>query len=455
MNKWQRFFKIAKVDSDQQMVYGYASTSDLDSDGEVIKVDALAKALPEYLQFPTIREMHEPRAIGTTKEASVDKKGLYIGAKIVNKEAWNLVKEGVYKAFSIGGDVIKRVGNVIQELDLIEISLVDVPANKHATIEVWKRGKVSKDAETAYSMANLMIQVKDLISYYDFKGKDTKKLTNVLEMIKSLLITEAQEPEISNDDLFEGATVEELEGKINILKSINFGNNKVANLLREGVIMSMKIKAKKLKKVDDPKEEETTEETTESEDEETTTETSDEKAEEKTEKTEEEADDEEEAEEESEETSTEEAKGELATALKKIDSVNKTLEALNPSKVEKASKDVMKAVSSMAGSLAKVAETMVSLEGRIAKLEKTPAATKAKSAVVMKSINATGDETTETEEKPNSELAVKKARLAELGKIYNQIGKVEYAHKGYSQEAARLMGEIEVLEAKEANASQA
>jgi len=446
--KWERTFKIAKIDKEAQMVYGYASTGDLDSDGEIIKVEALEKALPDYLKFPTIREMHQPKAIGTTKEAVVDKKGLYVGAKIVSKEAWELVKEGVYKAFSIGGDVVKRAGNVIQELDLIEISLVDVPANKHATIEVWKRGKLSKDAETAYAMANLMIQVKDIISWYDYKGKDTKKLKKVLEIIKQILSVEANEPEgEKSEGIFEGKSAEELDAKIKALKSINFGNNNIANLLREGVILSM-TKAKKLTKAEG--DEEVQDENVESE--ETTAEDetldSEETEGDESEETEEE-DAEDEAEEAEEDTDSVES-GELNASMKKLDSVNKTLEKMNPAKKDEPSKNLVKAISSMAGSLAKVAETLVSLEGRVAMLEKTPAATKSKSAVVMKQIGDTSNNASDSDTKKESgELTQKKARLAELNKIYDQIGKQEFA-KRHSQEAARLMGEIEQLEKEKA-----
>jgi phage head maturation protease len=139
MNKFNRFIPISKADDEKRMVYGYASTPDLDSQGEIVALDALKAALPDYLKFPTIREMHQPSAVGTTKQAVIeDGKGLFIGAKVVDDNAWTKVKEGVYKGFSIGGSIVSKVDNIIQSLNLSEISLVDRPANAAAVITVYK-----------------------------------------------------------------------------------------------------------------------------------------------------------------------------------------------------------------------------------------------------------------------------------------------------------------------------
>lgn len=199
MDKFEKFVKITKIDKEERMVFGFASTDDLDSDGEVIKVSALEKALPSYMKFPTLREMHQPKAVGRTVSAQIKsgvKNGLYIGAKVVSDEAWKMVKEGVYPAFSIGGNVLKRVDKFIEELELVEISLVDVPANKSAVIELWKKDKAGSD----------------------------------------VVITTAQ--------------------KIELLEKMDFESNEVANALRRGVIALMK--NKELKKAEDQVEEDQT-----------------------------------------------------------------------------------------------------------------------------------------------------------------------------------------------------
>lgn len=135
------YLPIAKVDREQRMVFGYASTPTRDIQGEVIELDAIKDALPDYMAWRNIREMHGPSAVGVTKEANVDDKGLYIGAKIVDDDAWKKVVEEVYKGFSIGGDVTRRDGATITGLDLIEISLVDRPANPDCRIDVVKAAR--------------------------------------------------------------------------------------------------------------------------------------------------------------------------------------------------------------------------------------------------------------------------------------------------------------------------
>ena len=146
MHEMKVYLPLAKVDREQRMVYGYASTEALDSQGEVVRRQALAAALPEYMRFANIREMHQPSAVGVAKEAAIDEKGLWLGAKVIDDEAWKKVVEGVYKGFSIGGFVTSRDPRdptVITGIDLAEISLVDRPANPEARVELFKSAAVS------------------------------------------------------------------------------------------------------------------------------------------------------------------------------------------------------------------------------------------------------------------------------------------------------------------------
>ena len=146
MHEMKVYLPLAKVDREQRMVYGYASTEALDSQGEVVRRQALAAALPEYMRFANIREMHQPSAVGVAKEAAIDEKGLWLQAKVIDDDAWRKVVEGVYKGFSIGGFVTARDPRdpaVITGIDLAEISLVDRPANAEATFELFKSAAAS------------------------------------------------------------------------------------------------------------------------------------------------------------------------------------------------------------------------------------------------------------------------------------------------------------------------
>ena len=135
------FVPLEKHDEEKRLAIGYASTPALDSQGEIVKREAVEAALPDYMRFANVREMHQPSAVGVAQEADVDANGLRIAAKVVDDDAWEKVKQRVYKGFSIGGRVTSRDPNdarVITGLELTEISLVDRPANPEAIIDVYK-----------------------------------------------------------------------------------------------------------------------------------------------------------------------------------------------------------------------------------------------------------------------------------------------------------------------------
>lgn len=146
------YWPIAKVDAEQRMVWGYASTEAEDDQGECVSRDALAAALDDYMRFANIREMHRQSAVGVATEATVDDRGLYVGARIVDSEAWEKVVAGVYKGFSIGGRVTARDPadrRLITGLRLNEISVVDRPANPEAVFDCWKRAAAAAEQAAA------------------------------------------------------------------------------------------------------------------------------------------------------------------------------------------------------------------------------------------------------------------------------------------------------------------
>lgn len=134
------FAEIQRVDEDQRIVSGYAATEQRASDGLIVTREALADALDGYMAWANIREMHGPSAAGIAREATVDDTGLYLTAEIVDDLAWEKVKRGVYKGFSIGAKVTardKEDRTIVRGIDLREISLVDRPADPGAKIDLW------------------------------------------------------------------------------------------------------------------------------------------------------------------------------------------------------------------------------------------------------------------------------------------------------------------------------
>lgn len=150
------YAEIAKMEAQDDgtvKVWGYASSEAVDSDGEIIAAEAMKAAIPDYMKFGAVREMHGSNAAGTAIEINVEDDGrTFFGAHIVDPVAVTKVKTGVYKGFSIGGSVTARDElnkSQITGLKLTEISLVDRPANPDAVFTCFKADKPKDDEETA------------------------------------------------------------------------------------------------------------------------------------------------------------------------------------------------------------------------------------------------------------------------------------------------------------------
>jgi hypothetical protein len=147
------FLPLSKVERQPDgsvTVSGYASTPALDLDNEIVALAAVKKALPGYWEWRNIREMHQPSAVGVGKEANVDDRGLFLTAKITDPTAAQKCIDEVYKGFSIGGKKLAKNGNTITEIELVEISIVDRPANPECRIEVAKKFKERRPEAGGY-----------------------------------------------------------------------------------------------------------------------------------------------------------------------------------------------------------------------------------------------------------------------------------------------------------------
>ena len=159
MNGFNLYAPISKIDREQRMVWGWASTEKKDLQKEVMKSAAVEAALPDYMEWKNIREMHRPSAVGVAKTAEMrdlggnQGEGLWLGAHITDDTAWAKCipdedGDATYKGFSIGGEKLAKVGNEITEVRIVEISLVDRPANPECKIEVVKVASAPEDDVT-------------------------------------------------------------------------------------------------------------------------------------------------------------------------------------------------------------------------------------------------------------------------------------------------------------------
>jgi uncharacterized protein YoxC len=145
---------LTKVDEGRRIVSGFASLDNLDKQDDIVTTEASMAAFAKFRG--NIREMHQPSAVGKMVSFKEEKyfdpeskkfyKGVFVSAYISKgaQDAWEKVLDGTYTGFSIGGRMNKwddaydekadKTIRVIKEYDLIELSLVDSPANQFANI---------------------------------------------------------------------------------------------------------------------------------------------------------------------------------------------------------------------------------------------------------------------------------------------------------------------------------
>lgn len=135
-------------DGDQRTIEGWASTPDLDRYNEITDPQAFKGSLKTYLKNPVLFFGHESwnLPIGKVLSAKIKDGGLWVKAKISEGEdkVWGLIKEEILQTFSFGYRLLKSEKDeksgilTIRDLELLEISVVSIPANPAAMIELAK-----------------------------------------------------------------------------------------------------------------------------------------------------------------------------------------------------------------------------------------------------------------------------------------------------------------------------
>jgi hypothetical protein len=145
---------FSKVDKERRIVSGFASLDNIDKQDDIVTAEASLAAFAKFRG--NIREMHQPVAVGKMVNFKEDKyfdpeskkfyKGVFVSAYVSKgaQDTWEKVLDGTLTGFSIGGRMNKWDDaydeksdtqiRVIKEYDLVELSLVDSPANQFANI---------------------------------------------------------------------------------------------------------------------------------------------------------------------------------------------------------------------------------------------------------------------------------------------------------------------------------
>ena len=145
-------------------IEGYASTFKVDKSGDRFSVGAFSRSLREFAKNPRQIKMlfqHDPASpIGVWDEMAEDSKGLRVKGTILTqlskaREVSLMLKSGILDGLSVGyvptqlaranaGESAK-VRRVINQADLVEVSLVSFPMNPGARVTSVKRGDLTTD----------------------------------------------------------------------------------------------------------------------------------------------------------------------------------------------------------------------------------------------------------------------------------------------------------------------
>lgn len=126
-------------------------------DAIVLTHEATRAAIAAWSQWGNIREMHQLNAVGVALEITADDDARTgrLAAKIVDAPAWEKIRAGVYKGFSVGynpkrWEISDNWDDPIRvtEYEIVEVSLVDRPADPTAKIEAWRAAPAGPAAET-------------------------------------------------------------------------------------------------------------------------------------------------------------------------------------------------------------------------------------------------------------------------------------------------------------------
>ena len=166
---------FSKVDIERRIVSGFATLDNVDKQADIVTAEASVSAFSKFRG--NIREMHGPLAVGKMVSFKEDKyfdpetkkmyNGVFVSAYVSKgaQDTWEKVLDGTLSGFSIGGKMnnwddaydekMAKQIRIIKEYDLVELSLVDNPANQFAnimSIEKNEAGELFVKGEIAETM---------------------------------------------------------------------------------------------------------------------------------------------------------------------------------------------------------------------------------------------------------------------------------------------------------------
>ena len=211
MDKAYSVIQIKEINEDLRVIRGVATTPSVDRVGDIIDPMGVrvANDIPLFLYHDSTK------TVGRAKLGKADKSGIPFEASIPHvkeagalrdrvDEAWQMLKYRLITGVSIGFNVInekfermKEGGYKFLETEVLELSLVPIPANQDATITAIKsiaasgiRGNVAKPPgvtgkSAARQFRNKGDIVKTLQELRDERNTKNARLGELVELLKA------------------------------------------------------------------------------------------------------------------------------------------------------------------------------------------------------------------------------------------------------------------------------
>jgi len=199
------------------VIAGYATTYDKGLDNAIISRKALTNASQDLKKRKTVLFNHnQDLPIGRIHEAKLDDKGLFVTAVIDRSEEkiQDKIRSGTLNKFSIRGRILSsheewdensnKATSVIDDLKLLEVSVVSVPAVDEAEIQSWYvQRSANDDAFTSLQRDVTLEQGGDSMG-----DKKTEELETQEKEVKEEDLTPEEE---GTEELMEAVESSQLE----------------------------------------------------------------------------------------------------------------------------------------------------------------------------------------------------------------------------------------------------
>ena len=178
---------FSKVDESKRMVHGFATLDNLDKVDDIVLSSASMAAFEKFRG--NIREMHEMKAVGRMisfrpetfydAESGGVLNGIFVSTYVSKgaQDTWEKILDGTLTGFSIGAVVKKsrnkydedldKIVRVIEEYELVELSLVDNPMNQLANVVSFEKGVQTGYISEVNSENVFFCRVHNVIQFSD------------------------------------------------------------------------------------------------------------------------------------------------------------------------------------------------------------------------------------------------------------------------------------------------